>query len=114
MYLDLKNDPNNTLLYSDTDSYFMQYKLPEKLVNPNKLGLLKLENIIKEGIFISPKFYFLINDKDEIIIKYKGINKKKKQRGRRRRINLDSFEELYKGKSLTFNQTVFEYSKCYE
>jgi hypothetical protein len=99
MYLKLKNDTNNPLLYSDTDSYFMQYKLPNELVDSNKLGLLKLDNIIKEGIFISPKFYALINDRDEIIMKSKGVNKNQ--------LTLKSYEDLYQGKYLTFNQTVF-------
>ena len=70
-----KNLSNNKLLYHDTDSLLMEKELDSKFINSNKLGYLKLEHIIKEGYFISPKFYAFINSNNELIKKTKGIDK---------------------------------------
>jgi hypothetical protein len=99
-YLQLKNDPNNNLIYSDTDSFYMEHPLPDEMVDGAKLGSLKLENVIKEGIFISPKFYTFTNDKGQTIFKSKGVHQK--------HLTLESYEDLYQGKSLTVEQTVFK------
>jgi hypothetical protein len=66
-----KKLPNNKLLYHDTDSLLMEKELDNKYINPNKLGYLKLEHIIKEGYFISPKLYAFINTNNELIKKLK-------------------------------------------
>lgn len=42
---------------NDTDSIITDIELPEDLVDPIKLGKLKLEHIIIEGYFIADKFY---------------------------------------------------------
>jgi hypothetical protein len=38
-----------------------------------ELGGMKLENRIKKAVFLAPKFYGMITDKDEEIIKIKGF-----------------------------------------
>jgi hypothetical protein len=47
-----KNDKNNICIYSDTDSVVLQKKLEDKWVNDN-LGSMKLEAVIKKGVFIA-------------------------------------------------------------
>jgi hypothetical protein len=37
------------IYYSDTDSLVVNGKMPDRVVDPSKLGMLKLENIFKEG-----------------------------------------------------------------
>jgi hypothetical protein len=44
-----------TIYYSDTDSLVLNKALPSYLVDNAKLGMLKLEHKIKEGIFVLPK-----------------------------------------------------------
>ena len=61
------------IYYSDTDSIVTNIELPKYLVNPNKLGLLKLEHVLNEGIFISNKLYWLSDVKGKFLIKAKGI-----------------------------------------
>lgn len=61
------------IFYSDTDSIVTNIKLPNSLVNKNELGKLKLEHIIKKGIFITGKTYCLIDENDNFINKAKGI-----------------------------------------
>lgn len=76
-------------LYTDTDSVILQNPLPEEWVSSKELGKFKQEHggIIRRGVFIAPKCYFLElsrkkKDKDgnelneyEEIIKYKGAPK---------------------------------------
>lgn len=62
------------IYYSDTDSIVTDKELSDSLVSSTVLGCLKLEHILKEGIFISGKTYALINDQDKVIIKSKGVN----------------------------------------
>lgn len=64
------------LYYSDTDSIVTNIRLPESLVSPSELGLLKLVHELKEGIFISNKIYWMENMKSKYIIKAKGIRSK--------------------------------------
>ena len=74
MLIPFKNDPNNKLLYSDTDSIVMEKTIDPKWISDNELGKFKLEHNILAGYFISEKFYCFINDKGEFIKKSKGIN----------------------------------------
>jgi hypothetical protein len=63
------------IYYSDTDSLVMDIPLPKEYVN-NKIGMFKLENKVKEGVFIAPKTYALLLDDSSEIVKIKGyINK---------------------------------------
>lgn len=67
------------LYYSDTDSIVTDKALPNNLVDSNKSALLKLEHLLKEGIFISNKLYLLkaidpITNEIRLHIKAKGVN----------------------------------------
>jgi hypothetical protein len=59
-------------VYVDTDSMFTRTDIPCS----DKLGDLKLEMRITEGFLIKPKFYCLIDDKNNEHIKIKGVHKK--------------------------------------
>jgi hypothetical protein len=58
--------------YLDTDSIFIDQKLPENIVD-NEIGHFKLVDKIKEIYFISNKFYAYKNHLNNIIIKSAGI-----------------------------------------
>lgn len=51
-----KNSPDFNLFYSDTDSIVIDKPLPQNKVG-KEIGLMKLENQLKEGTFIAPKVY---------------------------------------------------------
>jgi DNA polymerase elongation subunit (family B) len=68
-----KNNPNFNLYYSDTDSIYIDRPLSEHLVNSKVLGLMKLEYILVEAIFLAPKVYYLENEKGQVIYKVKGL-----------------------------------------
>ena len=74
MLYEFKNNPENKIFYSDTDSIVMEKEIDSNLVSNTKLGHLKLEHVISEGYFIADKFYAIINDKGVLIKKSKGIN----------------------------------------
>ena len=93
------NIPNNKLIYSDTDSVTLEKPLDEKYLSSNELGKMKLEDILNESIYIAPKFYGIITDKGDKIIKTKGISKGK--------FDYCDLDQLYKGKDLTVTTTVF-------
>ena len=61
------------LYYSDTDSIVTNLELPNSMVSPNKLGLLKLEHVLYEAIFISNKLYWMCDVKGNSYILAKGI-----------------------------------------
>lgn len=69
--LDIFNNGGN-IYYSDTDSLVTNVKLDDSLVGKG-LGLMKLEYMVKKGIFISGKTYCLITDEDKLITKAKGL-----------------------------------------
>jgi hypothetical protein len=91
---------DNKLIYCDTDSITLEKPLDEKYVSYTELGKLKLEYVIKEGIYISPKFYGLKCDNGETIIKTKGIAKGK--------FNYQDLEKLIKGENLSVTSTIFK------
>ena len=70
--LDIMNQ-GGEIYYSDTDSIVTNIELPNSLVNPSKLGFLKLEHILNEAIFISNKIYWLCDVKGKFIVRAKGI-----------------------------------------
>lgn len=80
------------IFYSDTDSIVTNIKLSDHMVNNNELGKLKLEHIIKKGIFITNKTYCLINDKDEYINKAKDVKSDS--------LNITHYEKLLKGEKV--------------
>ncbi len=61
------------IFYCDTDSIAAGYK--EIKIN-NKIGEVIWQEMWKEAVFIAPKFYGYINNKNEEIIKIKGISRK--------------------------------------
>ena len=61
------------LYYSDTDSIVTDIELHDSLVSSNKLGLLKLEYVLDDGIFISNKIYWMRDVKGNPRIRAKGI-----------------------------------------
>jgi len=64
----------DNLLYSDTDSIFTDIPLPENLINTD-LGGLKLEYILKDAVFLSPKVYGGIFENGKEFSKVKGYKK---------------------------------------
>lgn len=58
-------------VYCDTDSIITKKDIPTS----EWLGKLKLEMRIKKGIIVKPKFYALIDEKDNEVIKIKGIGR---------------------------------------
>ncbi|MFP4042871.1 MAG: DNA polymerase, partial [Bacteroidales bacterium] len=62
----------NNPVYCDTDSLITKNKLEES----NKLGALKMEMKVKEGIIVKPKFYALISQEDEDYVKIKGLGRR--------------------------------------
>lgn len=68
-----KNLPDYILHYADTDSLYFNKPLSDNLVSATELGKLKLEGIYNKGIFIAPKVYCLLTNKNEFISKVKGL-----------------------------------------
>jgi hypothetical protein len=85
---------DKTLYYTDTDSIDIDKALPDKFVGRD-LGLMKLEHIFEEAVFLSPKVYGGITNTYELV-KVKGLK------------NPISFSELkpllYKDKQIEINQ----------
>lgn len=94
------NMNDNKLIYCDTDSITLEKPLDDKYISSTELGKFKLEFIINEGIYISPKFYGLNCDNGETIIKTKGIAKGK--------IKYQDLEKLIKGENLNITTTIFK------
>jgi hypothetical protein len=72
----VKNNPNITLYYTDTDSAFTDEYLPADLVDPKKLGYWSLEDEYLYCIFIGPKTYGCLNTEGQSYSKVKGYNSK--------------------------------------
>jgi hypothetical protein len=69
-----KNNPEYNLYYSDTDSVYIDSPLDDSLVG-EELGLMKLECICDDALFLAPKVYALItNNPKGVIKKIKGLN----------------------------------------
>lgn len=98
---EFKNIPGNMYLGGDTDSFILQYPLDSKFVGTN-IGLAKLENVIVEGFFHSKKSYLIINNKNETIIKMKGINNDNSI------VNKATFIKLFKGEDVKISQLQFK------
>ena len=52
-----KNNPDFTLYYTDTDSYFLGQTLPPTIVDNKKLGMFKLERTLTDFVSLGPKVY---------------------------------------------------------
>jgi hypothetical protein len=75
--------------YCDTDSVVCQNPLPSEMVG-NKQGQLKLENRIRQGVYIQPKFYAEITEDNKEVLKSKGLTGTW-----RREASYKSYEEIY-------------------
>ena len=82
-----KNNSDYKLFYTDTNSIYIDKPLPEDLINSKVLGLMKLENILKKAIFLAPKLYCLLTNKNNVIHKVKGLSHNID-------LNLNDFEQL--------------------
>ena len=79
-----KNIKDNELLYTDTDSLFLEKPLPSELVGP-ELGKFKLEHVCQLYFAINPKVYLLLTKDNIIIRKTAGFNYA---------LTIDNFESL--------------------
>lgn len=61
--------------YTDTDSVILGNPLTDEEISSTELGMFKLEDKVKKGIFLAPKSYMLDIDDEKHIIKHKGIGK---------------------------------------
>jgi len=97
-----KNNPLlPNLYYTDTDSAHFDGPLPSYMIDPTRLGALKLEGVYKKALFLAPKVYALEND-SETIIKIKGLTKDAINKNN---ITLDNLELLLnKDYNLILNQ----------
>lgn len=93
-----KNIPDNPCIMSDTDSVILTKPLRNNLVGTD-IGKMKLEQIIKQGIFIKKKLYCLINPDNKERIVSSGIDSSK--------LNYNSFEQLLYGESIEVESTKF-------
>jgi hypothetical protein len=69
----IKKEYQDSLYYSDTDSLIVDKEIDRELVSLDKIGLFKLENQVKRGIFISPKLYYLELE-NSVVKKSKGLD----------------------------------------
>ena len=68
-----KNKPDINLYYSDTDSIIISGDIDPRYIG-NELGQFKIEHIIKIAFFLGPKVYGFLTDKDQVVIKIKGLS----------------------------------------
>lgn len=90
-------------VYCDTDSIVTEKEIPES----NRLGEMKLEYNILEGILVRPKMYYLhILDKGEEkdIIKLKGVPKKLLYNGEETMLNKEIFTSILEGESVFYEK----------
>jgi uncharacterized protein YprB with RNaseH-like and TPR domain len=93
----IKNNPYIILLYSDTDSAYIIGKLPDKLVDPKKLGAFKLEGSYLKFIGIGPKVYGALDINGNSFTKVKGF---------KNQLPLDKLETLlFKDSHISLNHT---------
>jgi hypothetical protein len=83
-----KNIPGNPCIMSDTDSAVLPYKINDNLVG-KEIGQMKLEYIIKNGIFIRKKLYAIKTKDNQTIIKASGAKAKE--------LTFDHFIKLLNG-----------------
>ena len=82
------------VIYTDTDSVIMKNELPKEKINQTELGKMALECKVEKGIFVRPKFYFLIEKHEhekKITTKIKGV----------KHANQDDFNLILKGESVS-------------
>jgi hypothetical protein len=92
------NLPGNLAIYTDTDSVVLRKPLDDSMIGKD-LGNMKLEHVIKQGIFIAPKTYIIKTTDGKIISKAKGV--------RQGLLKWDDYFNLLNGTSLTLQQSQF-------
>lgn len=91
-----KNNPSFNLLYSDTDSAFIDAPLPSDMVDSKRLGAMKLEHIFTKFIALGAKMYGGVVDDGSEVRVCKGLKVAP---------SLDQMESLLKdGVSIDFVQ----------
>jgi len=95
---EFKNIPGNPCIMSDTDSVVLPKKLNEQFVG-KEIGQMKLEHIIKHGIFIRKKLYAIITDQNKEVIKASGAKSKF--------LSFDNFITLLNGNNVVSERLSF-------
>ena len=101
IYKHLKS--NGKIYYYDTDSIHTDKLLDESQISQKELGKFKLEKVIKEGYYLSPKVYALLDIDGIETIKFKGLSKESYDNN----INIEWFKEAY----LNTEKAKFEFIK---
>lgn len=89
-----KNLEGNDLFYTDTDSVFLQHKLPDSVVG-NKLGDLDLQYEISKAIFLRPKFYCMLTKDGKYIAK--GVSDQSQ-------MSIDDYEKVLETGHININR----------
>ena len=76
--------------YGDTDSMVTDIPLPPELVHDSKLGFWKEEGKPLKGLFLRPKVYTELHEKEKPTIKFKGVS-----RDTQKTLDYDFYEHLY-------------------
>ena len=91
--------PGNPCIMSDTDSVVLSKPLNPDFIG-KELGQMKLEHEIKKGIFLRKKLYYILNIKDQEVIKASGLDSSK--------LNYNSFINLLNGESVEISGSSFK------
>jgi DNA polymerase family B len=83
----------NNLYYSDTDSIVVDKPLPEEYVG-DELGQFKKVCDIKEGVFLLPKVYGFLDDKNKEHVIFKGVKDSIKIKGKEDSVKLKDLKNL--------------------
>lgn len=73
---DIEKIGKDNWVYTDTDSILSTVRLPNDMIDNEKLGLYKIEHVFKKTRVLGPKTYWGKDIKNEIICKACGCNKK--------------------------------------
>ena len=92
------NIPGNECFYTDTDSVVIQNMLPDTEVGDD-LGKIRLEYIVRHGIFIREKLYCLLTNEYKLIKKASGVDSKS--------LTYSDYISLLAGNNVTLTNTKF-------
>nr|YP_010691074.1 DNA polymerase [Phellinus igniarius]WBU93175.1 DNA polymerase [Phellinus igniarius] len=77
VYMSLfKNHPDFILYYTDTDSIFLNKRLPAEFESTKQLGLFKLEKVLRKFVALGPKVYGGVDRDGLEFTKVKGLKTK--------------------------------------
>lgn len=86
--------------YCDTDSIVTDKEIEES----TRLGGMKLEYDIEEGVLVKPKMYYLKTKEGDEIVKLKGVPKKLLYNGDKIRLNKEIFYHILKGGNVEYQK----------